>query len=919
MTDADKHIRILHLSDIHLKVAAQAQRYFTQLATDLTQNLKVKQLDYLIISGDIANRSTDEEYEAAFVLVDKLVKRYGLDPNRIIIVPGNHDLNWELSEDAYDFVPKRKLPDPLPEGRYIDAGSAGALICNEDKYKKRFEYFNDRFYQKIYNKAYPEEYAQQAILHSCPEDKILFLALNSCWEIDHEYKDRAGIHPNAITNALDKILMGNYDDWLKVAIWHHPVNSSESMKDVAFLEQLAVNGFQLGIHGHIHEAKDENFQYDTQRGLRIIAAGTFGAPAREQVTGIPLQYNLLTLDPESGVMTVETRKKEKVDGAWSADARWGDKNNPVPRYDIELKYGTRRKTDNSSSQLKASSQDNRPNISQSIFGGNIQVGGSINIGSVNQSNNSVTDNQSTIQLENSPSKHIILTLASSPINEARLRLDKEVREIKTVLRLAKQGYNFSLEQREAVRPDDLQDALLDVEPEIVHFGGHGTGVDGLALENEAGETQLVSTDALARLFKLLKSHVQCVILNACYSEIQAKAINEHIEYVVGMKQAIGDRAAINFSKGFYRALGNGKSIEEAFEFGCNAIDLQSLPDYLTPILLKKKDQLTIENNFKKSEYKNILQESKPLIEMTVKEELPLRKRHFRPPFYIGGCDIRIIGPRASGKTTFLATLAYYHTAASYNYMTLLDPINDDALRLVDLAEHIIKQGVELEPTNVQTVWKSPHYMFTMQLQPNLCVHPIAWLKKQDIKFNLSCVDYSGELIESLGRDIIGDYSKSFIDDCALAYGIAIIIDCTSKNDDKKYAKIFRILHQELNYRFQRSNRNTKKYRIAIIFSKCDQIYNYFQENSIKKFIQLNFPRTYNTFRNWGNGWGCSIAYFSCSAYGVLDEPPKPNCKNLDYGAAYGILANPDKWKPFGLIAPLYWLRTGRYDYRLKDI
>jgi hypothetical protein len=31
-------------------------------------------------------------------------------------------------------------------------------------------------------------------------------------------------------------------------------------------------------------------------------------------------------------MTVNTRKKEKPDGAWSADARWGDKNNPSPSY-----------------------------------------------------------------------------------------------------------------------------------------------------------------------------------------------------------------------------------------------------------------------------------------------------------------------------------------------------------------------------------------------------------------------------------------------------------------------------------------------------------------------------------------------------------------------------------------------------------
>ena len=31
--------------------------------------------------------------------------------------------------------------------------------------------------------------------------------------------------------------------------------------------------------------------------------------------------------------------KEKPDGAWSADARWGDKNAPKPRYEIEVKWG----------------------------------------------------------------------------------------------------------------------------------------------------------------------------------------------------------------------------------------------------------------------------------------------------------------------------------------------------------------------------------------------------------------------------------------------------------------------------------------------------------------------------------------------------------------------------------------------------
>jgi TIR- and PNP-associating SLOG family/Calcineurin-like phosphoesterase/CHAT domain len=587
MADSDNCIRILHLSDIHLGTVEQANRYFSQLATDLTQNLNIKQLNYLVISGDIANRSTEEEYDAAFNLVDKLVKRYGLDPNRVVIVPGNHDLNWDLSEAAYPFVAKRKLPNPLPEGRYIEAGSAGALICDEAEYQQRFTYFSDRFYKKVYGKPYPLEYDQQAILHPCPQDKILFLALNSCWEIDHHYRDRAGIHPNAIANAVDQILSENYDDWLKIAVWHHPVNGSESMKNPAFLEQLAVHGFQLGIHGHIHEAKDENFQYDTKRGLRIIAAGTFGAPTHEQVTGIPLQYNLLTLDPETGELTVETRKKEKADGAWSADARWGDKNNPIPRYPIQLRYGSeKKKTDSGTNPPQTVAEGNSSNPQQSILS-NVKVGGSMTVGSINQYYGFGTAPQPAQPTPTPPLKRTILFLASSPINEARLRLDVEMREIDNGLRLAQQRDRFVIEQRWAVRTDDLRRALLDLNPEIVHFCGHGAGAGGLVLENDVGQAKLASTEALARLFKLFTNPVRCVVLNACYSKVQADAICQHIDYVVGMSDAVSDAAAIKFAVGFYDALVRERSYEDAFDFGCNAIELENLPEELTPVLKKK--------------------------------------------------------------------------------------------------------------------------------------------------------------------------------------------------------------------------------------------------------------------------------------------------------------------------------------------
>jgi hypothetical protein len=181
----------------------------------------------------------------------------------------------------------------------------------------------------------------------------------------------------------------------------------------------------------------------------------------------------------------------------------------------------------------------------------------------------------------------ILILTANPKNSDQLRLDEEVREIQAGLERAKRRDEFEIVSRWAVRTEDLRRSLLDLEPQIVHFSGHGVGRDGLALEDSAGKAQLVSAAALARLFGLFKDKLECVLLNACYSEVQAEAIHQQIDCVIGMNQAIGDRAAINFAVGFYDALGAGRCYGDAFEFGCSAIDLEGIPASATPVLKQR--------------------------------------------------------------------------------------------------------------------------------------------------------------------------------------------------------------------------------------------------------------------------------------------------------------------------------------------
>jgi hypothetical protein len=189
----------------------------------------------------------------------------------------------------------------------------------------------------------------------------------------------------------------------------------------------------------------------------------------------------------------------------------------------------------------------------------------------------------------------ILILAASPKDMNRVRLEEELRDIEEVLQRAKKRDQFEVKLKLAVRYRDIRQAMLDFDPQIVHFSGHGEGEGGLVFEDGTGKAKLVDAEALAELFDLFK-HVKCVVLNACYSENQAEAIAQHIDYVIGMSQAIGDTAAIEFAVGFYDALGAGRSFEDAYKFGKNAIHIASIPEHLTPKLVRK-NQLGTEADY----------------------------------------------------------------------------------------------------------------------------------------------------------------------------------------------------------------------------------------------------------------------------------------------------------------------------------
>jgi len=129
---------------------------------------------------------------------------------------------------------------------------------------------------------------------------------------------------------------------------------------------------------------------------------------------------------------------------------------------------------------------------------------------------------------------------------------------------------------------------LEHKPNIIHFSGHGEQA-GIMLENEAGESHLIDGDTLANFLEPLSGQTECVILNACFTALQASAIVRYVDFVIGMNQPIYDNAAIQFAVGFYDALAAGESIPTAFKWGRTNIQ-GTMPNYmehLKPVLKQR--------------------------------------------------------------------------------------------------------------------------------------------------------------------------------------------------------------------------------------------------------------------------------------------------------------------------------------------
>lgn len=191
------------------------------------------------------------------------------------------------------------------------------------------------------------------------------------------------------------------------------------------------------------------------------------------------------------------------------------------------------------------------------------------------------------QLKAVPEKITVLFFATNPKGTTQLRLDEEARTIQEMIRKSEHRDSISFETRWAVRPLDILQAINEINPDVVHFSGHGADTGELVLENTDGTAKIVTKEAITQTIMASSDKIHLMFFNACFSYEQAQQVITHVDAAIGMTTSISDNAACAFAAQFYSSLGFGFSVKKAFDQAKGVMIIESPGEANTPVLYTK--------------------------------------------------------------------------------------------------------------------------------------------------------------------------------------------------------------------------------------------------------------------------------------------------------------------------------------------
>ena len=286
----------------------------------------------IVVSGDVIQGVTlhhsnyeaelAEQYDAAYEFLTQLTDRFlGGDRTKVIIVPGNHDIDWNVALSAMDLVEDEKLPTNLP-GALYEANSPYRwdwksrrlyIVRDKPRYDLRLAAFWS-FFQRFYDGCegmLRVVAGADANLYSLDEGRIGVAAFNSCVSNDC-FSFRGEISREVIAQSyLDLKDLGPWR--LQIAVWHHDIDGPPHRSDYMDLEivrGMIGRGFRLGLYGHQHRVQitPQHAHLLNEETMVVVSAGSLCAGARELPTGALRGYSIIEIHDDYRGARVHVRE-----------------------------------------------------------------------------------------------------------------------------------------------------------------------------------------------------------------------------------------------------------------------------------------------------------------------------------------------------------------------------------------------------------------------------------------------------------------------------------------------------------------------------------------------------------------------------------------------------------------------------------
>lgn len=359
-----KNVSILHISDIHKASDMSLDNLMHSLVRDRERwdEEGIRRPDYIVLSGDVIQGGETEadiagQYAEAEVFLSNLCDEF-LHGNRerMIIVPGNHDVSWPQSGNCMEEVEVNDTTIKL----YRQHSEENPLrwkwderklfrINSKVNYARRFDRFVE-FYNRFFKdiREFPANPEQEAYCIAFVEDKICFACFNSCSQNDH-LNDAGSIHKDAIYSIDDELERCYGIGMLPIGVWHHNAYGDPFKSDYmskAILDKLLEHHIKIGLFGHQHKSQIAEEYSDllhpegSREKMLLISSGTLFGGDSEQHKGIRRQYNIIEMELENGHADVSIHVREdENDDISSDDPYWRARNllGGAIRYQVKTK------------------------------------------------------------------------------------------------------------------------------------------------------------------------------------------------------------------------------------------------------------------------------------------------------------------------------------------------------------------------------------------------------------------------------------------------------------------------------------------------------------------------------------------------------------------------------------------------------